>query len=84
MSPADLADLRRQTPKQQNLKTTPTPTCLSLRDNAACCIRLRNLRYLRENNTQEYSSYIAPNETTVSLADPADNRRRNPKTTLYN
>jgi hypothetical protein len=48
MSPADLADLRRQ---NTNSKTTitaiisqPSPTCLSLRDNAACCIRLRNLR----------------------------------------
>ena len=41
------------------------------------CIPLRNLRYLRENNTQEYSIYIAPNETTVSLADHADNRSRN-------
>ena len=42
-----------------------------------CCIPLRDLRYLRENNTQEYSIYIAPNETTVSLADHADNRSRN-------
>ena len=25
------------------------PNCLSLRDNAACCIPLRDLRYLREN-----------------------------------
>ena len=31
------------------------PTCLSLRNNAACCIPLRNLRNLRENNTQEDS-----------------------------
>ena len=35
--------------KQQNLKTTLIPTCLSLRDNTTCCIPLRNLRYLREN-----------------------------------
>ena len=53
-SPADLADLRRQNPKTtkqqqlQNLKQ-PQTTCLSLRDNAACCIPLRDLRYLREN-----------------------------------
>ena len=37
----------------QNNKTaktaTTTPICLSLRNNAACCIRLRYLRYLREN-----------------------------------
>ena len=58
-SPADLADLRRQ---NTNSKTTitaiisqPSPTCLSLRNNAACCIPLRDLRNLRENNTQEYS-----------------------------
>ena len=52
-SPADLADLRRQ---NTNNKTTitaiisqPSPTCLSLRNNAACCIPLRDLRHLREN-----------------------------------
>ena len=33
--------------KQQNNNTQTT--CLSLRDNAACCIRLRDLRNLREN-----------------------------------
>jgi hypothetical protein len=33
--------------KQQNNNTQTT--CLSLRDNAACCIPLRDLRYLREN-----------------------------------
>ena len=49
-SPADLADYRRQ-----NHETTLTTICLSLRDNAACCVPLRDLRYLRENNTQEYS-----------------------------
>ena len=43
--PADLADLRRQTTKQP----LPQTNCLSLRDNAACCIPLRHLRYLREN-----------------------------------
>ncbi len=53
MSPADLADLHRQ---NTNSKTTitaiisqPSPTCLSLRNNTACCIPLRHLRYLREN-----------------------------------
>src|SRR5574344_2693499 len=34
------------------------PICLSLRNNAACCIPLRHLRYLRENNTQEDSINI--------------------------
>ena len=33
------------------------PTCLSLRNNAACCIPLRHLRYLRENIHKEYSIY---------------------------
>ena len=46
MSPADLADCAD---KQQNLKTTLIPICLSLRNNTACCIPLRDLRYLREN-----------------------------------
>ena len=36
--------------KTQKPKTTLTsPICLSLRDNAACCIPLRHLRNLREN-----------------------------------
>ncbi len=50
---AEYADNRRQ-----NHETTLTTICLSLRDNAACCVPLRDLRYLRylrENNTQEYS-----------------------------
>ena len=45
-SPADLADLRRRTtkkrPNRNNLITISN--CLSLRDNAACCIPLRDLR----------------------------------------
>ena len=45
VSPADSADLRRQTTKQP----LPQTNCLSLRNNAACCIPLRDLRYLREN-----------------------------------
>ena len=54
MSPADLADLadlRRQNPKtaKQQQQQQPQTTCLSLRDNAACCIPLRDQRYLREN-----------------------------------
>ena len=51
--PADLADLRRQTTKQP----LPQTNCLSLRDNAACCIPLRHLRYLRENKHPTYSIY---------------------------
>ena len=48
MSPADLADYADETQKQQK-QQQPSPNCLSLRDNAACCIPLRDLRYLREN-----------------------------------
>ena len=44
MSPADLADYADKTQNHNNITN-----CLSLRNNAACCIPLRNLRYLREN-----------------------------------
>ena len=51
MSPADLADDADEPQNQDNkiATITRTTTCLSLRDNAACCIPLRNQRYLREN-----------------------------------
>ena len=78
-SPADLADCAD---KQQNLKTTLIPTCLSLRDNAACCIPLRHLRNLRENNTQEDSIYLHRRNPNISPADLADLRRQNHKTAL--
>ena len=52
MSPADLADYADKTQNHNNITN-----CLSLRYNAACCIPLRDLRNLRENNTQEYSIY---------------------------
>ena len=39
--------------KQQNLNSNTN--YLSLLNNAACCIPLRYLRYLQENNTFEYS-----------------------------
>ena len=58
MSPADLADDADKTQNNKTSTTTlPTQNCLSLRYNAACCIPLRYLRYLRENNTQEDASY---------------------------
>ena len=79
MSPADLADYADETQNNKTSTTTlPTQNCLSLRYNAACCIPLRHLRYLRENNTQEYSIYCT-NETPKSLADHADNRRQTTK-----
>ena len=55
MSPADLADDADKPQNYNNPKTKLATNCLYLRDNAACCIPLRNLRNLRENNTQEYS-----------------------------
>ena len=54
MYPADLADLRRRNPKQQNCYNYPT--CISLRNNAACCIPLRDLRNLRENTRKSTQS----------------------------
>ena len=48
---------------------------VSLRNNAACCIHLRDLRYLRENNTQEDSNYCTM-KRPMSLADLADLRRQ--------
>ena len=47
MSLADHADNRRQTPNYINYINRKLK---SLRNNAACCIRLRDLRNLRENN----------------------------------
>ena len=49
MSPADLADDADKPQNYNNPKTKLATNCLYLRDNAACCIPLRNLRYLREN-----------------------------------
>ena len=37
-----------------------------LRNNAACCIHLRDLRYVRENNTQEDSSFCTMNPQCLS------------------
>ena len=54
------------------------PNCLSLRNNAACCIPLRDLRYLRE-NTRKSTQTIRTEETPMSPADLADLRRQNPK-----
>ncbi len=58
--------------------TTLTTNCLSLRDNAACCIPLRHLRYLRE-NTHTSVLKLSTKETPMSPADHADDRRRTPK-----
>src|SRR5574344_1160155 len=68
--------------KPQNNKTALTsPVCLSLRYNAACCIPLRDLRNLRENNTQAYSIYITqtkpqclPLISQIYADEPQNNR----------
>ena len=71
MSLADLADNRRRNPKQQtpnNRKRTVTsPNSLSLRNNAACCIPLRYLRYLRENIHASLLNQSAQNKPPISL-----------------
>ena len=90
MSPADLADLRRQTPKRQNSINLKQSVflCVIMQ---LCCIPLRNLRNLRENihirglnqsageDSHENTQSICTNETPMSPADLADLRRRNPK-----
>ena len=74
MYPADLADLRRQNTEQQNRNNhNNIPICLSLRDNAACCIPLRDLR---ENIHARVLNLYCSNETPMSPADFADNRRQ--------
>ena len=79
-SPADLADLRRLTPKQQNhIKLTTNPNCLSLRYNAACCIPLRDLRNLRENIHARVLNLYCTNENPMYPADLADLRRQTTK-----
>ena len=67
--------------KQQNNNTQTT--CLSLRDNAACCIPLRHLRYLRENIHASVLNLLAQMKPQKSPADLADLRRQNPKTTKH-
>ncbi len=74
-----------ETPKQQK-QPLPQTTCLSLRDNAACCIPLRYLRYLRENNTQEYSIYIAqtkPQNVSRRSRRFTQTKPQNNKNSLY-
>ena len=82
-TPVSPADLRRQNPKQQNRNNlTTNPICLSLRNNAACCIRLRHLRYLRENNTQEYSINLH-NETPIGLPQIITDKIPDSRTTTF-
>ena len=75
MSPADLADYADKTQNHNNI-----PICLSLRDNAACCIPLRNLRYLRENIHIRVLNLSSKNPQC--LPQISQMTQTNPKTTL--
>ena len=85
MSHADHADNRRRNPKQQtpnNRKRTITsPNSLSPRNNAACCIRLRDLRYLRENihigvfNLSAQRTPICLSQISLIIADETQNNK---------
>ena len=75
MSPADHADNRRQTQKQQNNINQTVFLCDIMQ---LCCIPLRDLRYLRE-NTRKSTQSIGTEETHVSPADLADYRRQTTK-----
>ena len=75
--------------KPQNHKTALTsPICLSLRYNAACCIPLRDLRYLRENThpnllnlyTQMKPQYL-PLITQIIADEPQNNKTSKHQTT---
>ena len=52
--------------------TTTSQTVFCLRNNAACCIPLRNQRYLRENIHMRVLKIYCTNETPMSPADLAD------------
>ena len=89
ISPADLTDDadKTQTTKPQNYKTTITPTtpptqtvflCEIMQPAAFLCVICAICGRITRKRTQS----IRTNETPMSLADLADLRRRNPKTTL--
>ena len=64
----------------QKPKTTLTsPTCLSLRNNAACCIPLCVICVICGRITRKSTQSIRTEETQKSPADLADLRRQKPK-----
>ena len=71
MSPADLSDLRRQTTKQQN--TLTSPICLSLRNNAALPIPLRNQRENTHVSILNQSTKKKPQYLSQIYADEPQN-----------
>ena len=68
---------------QNNKIALPTPTCLSLRNNAACCIPLRDLRNLRENIHVRVLNLYCSNETPMYPADLEDLRRQTTITSRF-
>ena len=65
---------------QTNNKTAITsPNCLSLRDNAACCILSASSALSAGEYTSKLTQSILYTQTPMSPADLADLRRRNPK-----
>ena len=81
MSPADLADDADKPQNYNNPKTKLATNCLYLRDNAACCIPLRDLRYLRENIHMRVLNLSAQRNPSVSRRSRRFTQTK-PKTTL--
>ncbi len=83
VSPADLADLRRQTTKPQNSFNLKQPVflCDIMQLAAFLCVICVICGRI---HIQTYSIYIVHIKTPVSPADLADLRRRNPKQQNYN
>ena len=91
MSPADLPD-DADKPQNQDYKIatiTRTTNCLYLRDNAACCIPLRDLRYLRENIHIRVLNLLAqrkpqclPQISQMTQTNPKRQNNNNHKTKL--
>ena len=83
-TPMSLADNRRHPPKLQQPHITIS-NCLSLRNNAACCIPLRDQRYQRENkharvlnqSTQKKPQCLS--QIPQTIADTPNTRQRNPQ-----
>ena len=79
MSPADLADDADKPQNYNNPKTKLATNCLYLRDNAACCIPLRNQRYLRENIHMRVLNLLAQRKPQC-LPQISQMTQTNPKT----
>ncbi len=76
-SPADPADLRRQTQKPKT--TLTSPTCLSLRDNAALLHSSASSALSAGEYSHESTQSIHTQETPIFPADSADLRRQTTK-----